>query len=99
MKLRFRRRVRTRSSVADQMALHQHDSLMALSRFHPQLSPSAAPMDHGYAVDVAHLLFTAECGFARYATPAPWNWAASAQRTMGFARDLRGETIVECTPV
>lgn len=56
-------------------------------------------MDHGYAVDVAHLLFTAGADFARYATPAPpWNRAASRPNgTMGFSpRDLRVETIVEC---
>lgn len=31
----------------------------ALSHFHPRLPPRPLPMDHGYAVDVAHLLFTA----------------------------------------
>lgn len=57
--LRFCRGARSRSSVADQMALHQRGSLTVLSRFHPQPLLPVAPMDHGYAVDVAHLLFTA----------------------------------------
>lgn len=81
------------------MALHQHGSLMALSRFHPQPSLPVAPMDHGYAVDVAHLLFTASADSHDTQRRRRGTGAASAQRTMGFARDLRGETIAECTPV
>jgi len=56
-------------------------------------------MDHGYAVDVAHLLFTASANSHDTQRRRRGTGAASAQRTMGFARDLRGETIAECTPV
>lgn len=83
------RRARARSSVADQMAPARST---ALSRFHPA---TPLPMDHGYTVDVAHLLFTASAD--SHDTQRRRRRTASARRTMGFAPRLRGETIAECT--
>lgn len=70
----------------------------ALSRFHPRPPPRPLPMDHGYAVGRGPFVIYREYEFARYATTAPQG-CIGRRRTMEFAPRLRGETIVECTPV
>lgn len=71
----------------------------ALSRFHPRPPSRLLPMDHGYMVDVAHLLFTASADSHDTQRRRRSTGAASSRRTMGFATRLQGETITECTPV